>query len=79
MKNLVFVFVFLSLFGCTPNNTLLNEESIYESYAPDGIPFSVSDTLWHANMRGNHRALVEVSKVNKSNAVLVELPWRRPD
>lgn len=83
-KSLVFLSILILLFGCkstkTDSNIQLSAspdgESQYELYAPDGIPFTIVDTPWVANMQGNHRAVVFV---NDSKAVLAELPWRRPD
>src|SRR5690625_3155069 len=83
-KSIGFLSLFLVLFGCKSSKTdaynqiseTLNGESQYKPYAPDGIPFTIADTPWVADMRGNHRAVVSVYN---SNAVLAELPWRRPD
>lgn len=54
-------------------------DSQYMPYAPDGIPFVVSDTLWRADGYGNHRAIVSFNSLENTNAVYVKLPWRRPD
>ena len=40
-----------------------------------GIRYGVGN--WPENDRGNHRAVIEVA--DKSDAVLVEIPWRRSD
>lgn len=53
-------------------------ENQYQPFDPDGIPFTVSDTLWDVDGKGNHRALVHVKR-QENNAVLAVLPWRRPD
>lgn len=58
---------------------ILDGDSQYQPHAPDGIPFFVSDTMWSADMRGNHRAIVRVDESANKNGVLVELRWRRPD
>ncbi|MFI3314750.1 MAG: DUF6067 family protein [Rikenellaceae bacterium] len=52
-------------------------DSINKSFAPDGIPFTVVDTAWRADMQGNHRAIVKVSSTEE--AVVAALPWRRAD
>lgn len=84
INRITFLSVLFLLFGCKSTKidanikTLgsPNGDSQYQSYAPDGIPFIIVDTPWVANMQGNHRAVVSV---NNTKAVLVELPWRRPD
>lgn len=53
-------------------------ESLYESYAPDGVPWVVAEQPWVADMHGNHRVVVEVEG-EKTKTVLAELMWRRPD
>lgn len=67
------------LAACTPQNKGLTESDLYQSYAPDGIPFTVADSAWKADGQGNHRAVVKVTDAGKANAVQVTLPWRRPD
>ncbi len=67
---------FMSCFGYT-DHTGYTEEDLYKSYAPDGIPFIVADSMWNADIYGNHRAMVEVK--SDSRVVRVTLPWRRPD
>ncbi len=67
----------LCVLGCSSKN-INNAESKFQSFAPDGIPFVVSDSIWDVNNRGNHRATVFVEK-KEYDAVLVNLPWRRPD
>ena len=52
-------------------------KDLFASYAPDGIPFVVSDSLWTVDGFGNHRAVVQVK--GNSRAVRVVMPWRRPD
>ncbi len=53
-------------------------QSQYKSFAPDGTPFTVADSLWNVDSLGNHRAIVSVSNTSH-RAVVVSLPWRRPD
>lgn len=55
----------------------LTGEDLYASYAPDGIPFVVADSMWKADGYGNHRAVVEVE--SDGRVVRATLPWRRPD
>ncbi len=71
------VFVLCLCFACNkeyfPDGT-----SRYQSFAPDGIEFKVADSVWNSDKRGNHRALVSI-KDDKVKAIMVNLPWRRPD
>lgn len=69
----------LLLIGCSKKNVYPVEESLYEVYAPDGIPFLVADSVWKADMQGNHRAIVTVESPSSVDAVVARLPWRRPD
>ena len=55
----------------------LTEQDLYKSYAPDGIPFVVADSMWQADGYGNHRAVVEVE--GDCKVARAVLPWRRPD
>lgn len=71
--------LFLCLLSCSPKTETLNGDSQYLPFAPDGIPFTVADTMWRADMQGNHRAVVQVSDINGNTAVKAVLPWRRPD
>lgn len=70
----------LFLTVCLPSATLLADDgtAINRPYAPDGIPFTIANTPWKADLQGNHRAVIQVDKA-KRNAVRVILPWRRPD
>lgn len=79
MKNTSLIIIILGILcGCNfQKNTDLNGDSQYQSYAPDGISFIVTDSAWKADGMGNHRAKVLVKE--KSSVVLAELPWRRPD
>ena len=70
--------LFFLLQSCISDPSHNDSESQYVSFAPDGIPFSVADSAWNVDMRGNHRAVVHVEQVYR-NAVKVVLPWRRPD
>jgi hypothetical protein len=58
----------------------LDGENQYRSFAPDGIPFVVADSAWNVDGTGNHRAVVSVKQLKSGrDAVIVTLPWRRPD
>lgn len=46
-----------------PKTETLNGDNQYLPFAPDGIPFTVADTMWRADMQGNHRAVVQVSDI----------------
>ncbi|MBX3242442.1 MAG: hypothetical protein KIT80_04830 [Chitinophagaceae bacterium] len=50
----------------------------FELFKPDTAPYVVADSLWNVDSLGNHRAIVNV-KDPSQDAVLVLLPWRRPD
>ncbi len=63
--------------GCSGVGNYPDGDSRYETFAPDGIPFKVADTLWTIDQRGNHRAVVTVAE--EAPAVVAKLPWRRPD
>ena len=76
LKPYFFIVSLFALVSCVSYN-YPNEDSLYESYAPDGIPFVVSDSLWEAHMFGNHRAVVTVN--DSEVGVVAELNWRRPD
>ena len=65
------------LFSCTAPPASPDGDSQYQAFAPDGIPFVVADSAWKADLRGNHRAVVEVD--DTAFAVRAFLPWRRPD
>lgn len=67
------------LLACSSKPEELNGDSQYLPFAPDGIPFVVADSMWKANMQGNHRAVVEVMDIKEQKAVQVYIPWRRPD
>lgn len=63
--------------GCSSVDTY-DKDSKYQSFAPDGISFEVADSAWDVDNKGNHRAIVNV-KEKRHEAVIVHLPWRRPD
>lgn len=65
--------------ACAPKVIAPDGDSQYRSFAPDGIPFVVADSMWQADQHGNHRAVVHVDGAQGRNAVQVRLPWRRPD
>lgn len=65
--------------ACAPKVIAPDGDSQYRSFAPDGIPFVVADSMWQADQHGNHRAVVQVDGAQGRNAVQVRLPWRRPD
>ena len=77
LKSYFFIAPLFALISCVSDNNYPNEDSLYASYAPDGIPFVVSDSLWEANMFGNHRAVINVNEGGVG--VVAELKWRRPD
>ena len=54
-------------------------DSVYEPFAPDGIPFCVADEDWNPDSLGNHRAVVRVDAGADVPLVSVRLPWRRTD
>ena len=64
--------------GCSGAGSYPDGDSRYESFAPDGIPFKVTDTPWAIDQRGNHRAVVSV-KGPVADGVVADLHWRRPD
>jgi hypothetical protein len=76
-KYLLILFAAL-LYGCSSAD-FPDNESKYQAFAPDGIPFVVLDSAWNVDMTGNHRAVVSVADGTTGNAVRVTLPWRRPD
>ena len=79
MKNCLLACVSL-LIGLSANaQETPNGDSQYEPFKMDGVPVVVSDSLWQVHLRGNHRAIVKVTKAQKGDAVKVFLPWRRPD
>ena len=65
------------LSGCSGEGKYPDGNSRYEAFAPDDIPFVVTDTPWTIDQRGNHRAVVAVKE--DAAGVAVNLPWRRPD
>ena len=59
-------------------NNFPDGQSQYQAFAPDGIPFIVANDSWNVENVGNHRAVVSVPDSTQT-AVVVTLPWRRPD
>jgi len=76
--NLLIILIPLFFFSCKRTEKSYDGNSQYESFTVESIPFVVADTPWNADMLGNHRAVVSLKQPD-TNAVLVELPWRRPD
>lgn len=54
-------------------------DSQYASYAPDGVPFEVTQEPWVADGLGNHRAVVKVDCPTGTKAIRASMKWRRPD
>ncbi len=75
--NIVIFLLSIYLMGCS-SKSIYDAKSQYQDFSPDGIPFKVADTIWKVDNRGNHRAIVDVEE-QEYDAVLVQLPWRRPD
>ena len=75
----IYITLLSCLLACSPKPAVPDGDSQYLPYAPDGIPFVVADSMWKADMQGNHRAVVEVNGIKEQKAVQVYLPWRRPD
>ena len=75
------LFILLTLFGSSTlilKGQIINGQTPFDSFAPDGIPFVVADSAFMPDMKGNHRAVVKV--VNSAlKSVVVDIPWRRPD
>ncbi|WP_345234880.1 glycoside hydrolase domain-containing protein [Olivibacter ginsenosidimutans] len=79
MKNIFFLItVCFFLYACSQQVEQYSGDSQYESFIVDGVTFSIADSPWRADMRGNHRVLVKVNNPQE-DAVLAEIPWRRPD
>lgn len=78
-KCIGYIGLLFCLLSCTSKTEVLNGDSQYLPFAPDGIPFVVADSMWRADMQGNHRAVVRVSGIEGNTAVKAVLPWRRPD
>lgn len=78
-KYISFLFLFICFISCHSNESGPDGESQYRAYAPDGIPFMIAETSWKADGFGNHRAVVRVNEKTDADAVVAELPWRRPD
>jgi len=63
--------------GCTSGN-YPDGSSRHQSFSPDGIEFRITDVKWKPDRRGNQRAIISI-KDDGAEAVVVNLPWRRPD
>lgn len=78
-KHLVALFSFFLLISCIGTKSINKDgNSKYESFSPDGIPFTIASDPWVADMFGNHRAVIKLDKLD-SKATLADLPWRRAD
>lgn len=75
-KNYLLLVIMIVTLGCSDIKP--NGDTQYQSFAPDGIPFVVADSAFLPNMKGNHRAVVRIDK-SGLDAVVVNIPWRRPD
>ena len=64
-KYIEYIVLFLFLLSCSSKVEILTGDSQYQPFAPDGIPFVVADSMWNVDMRGNHRAVVRVSDINR--------------
>jgi hypothetical protein len=76
MKKILPLISLALLLGCSTNKP--DGKSQYQPFAPDGIPFVVADSAFLPDGKGNHRAVVRVVNPDQ-NAVVVTIPWRRPD
>lgn len=74
-KYLLLIGAILAL-GCSSKKP--NGQTAFKAFAPDGIPFVVADSAFMPDSKGNHRAVVKISK-SDLDAVMVNIPWRRPD
>ena len=75
------LFILLTLFGSSTlilKGQIINGQTPFDSFAPDGIPFVVADSAFMPDMKGNHRAVVKVDN-SALKSVVVDIPWRRPD
>ena len=79
MKNYLLGCASLLFFMPTYSQEILNGDSQYAPFKIESIPVEVADSAWQVNLRGNHRAIVEVGNSEKGEAVKVFLPWRRAD
>ena len=74
-KNLFLVLLMMAVLKVSAYDA----DSQFETYAPDGVPFGVTQETWTADGLGNHRAVVQVSNAAGAKAVRATLKWRRPD
>lgn len=63
---------------CSGSVNYPDGDSRYQPFSPDGVSFSVCDNPWEVDLRGNHRAVVNVEDA-AVEAVVVDILWRRPD
>ena len=77
MKNVYFLLVVGLMYACH-SVQYPDGKSAYQSFAPDGIPFTVVAEAWNVDGLGNHRAVVSVASDHEKN-VIARLPWRRAD
>ncbi len=63
--------------GCTTNK-MLDSDSRYRPFSPDGIEFRIAESKWNPERRGNHRAVINIQN-DLAEGVVADLPWRRPD
>lgn len=56
-----------------------NADSQFASYAPDGVPFEITQEPWAVDGLGNHRAVVKVDCPTRTKAIRASMKWRRPD
>ena len=77
MKKVYFLLMIGLMYACH-SVQYPDGESAYQSFAPDGIPFTVAPEAWSVDGLGNHRAVVSVASGHESG-VIARLPWRRAD
>ncbi|MGL4942213.1 MAG: glycoside hydrolase domain-containing protein [Thermoguttaceae bacterium] len=76
------VFLATSVFCATGQSVELERfdgDSQFRPFEVDGVPFTIAKTPWDMDGIGTHRALVEVASSSEHQAVVVTLPWKRPD
>lgn len=76
MKKYLLLIAAMLALGCSSKKP--NGQTAFKSFAADGIPFVVADSAFMPDNKGNHRAVVKTSK-SDLNAIMVNIPWRRPD
>ncbi len=79
MKRLILgIFATVCCVCCSGSAGSPDGESRYEEFSIDGVPVRITDNPWEMDQHGNHRAVIEVTEA-ATDAVVVSLPWRRPD